>query len=62
MAPHHNVRIEIVKPRPGRVHLGLPDRAGAVENLAVEVGFIDDVVVDQSQGSDAGGSKIQGDG
>ena len=54
-----NVRIEVRKARARRFALRLSDIRGAKRNLALEIGGVDDVEVNQTQFADACGGKIQ---
>ncbi len=46
----------------GGVEFGLSDVVGGVEDLALEVGVVDGVELDEAEGSDAGGGEVEGDG
>ena len=46
----------------GRLHLGAVDVGGLVEDLALEIGAVDDVEVDESQRADAGEGEVESDG
>src|SRR5256884_3175021 len=54
-----NVRIEVRKARARRFALRLSDIGGAKRNLALEIGGVDDVEVNQPELADACGGKIQ---
>ncbi len=43
----------------GRVELGAANIAGMVDDLALQIRVIDCVEIDQPEGSDAGGSKVE---
>ena len=43
----------------GRVELGAANIAGMVDDLALQIGVIDSVEIDQPEGSDACGSKVE---
>ena len=44
----------------GALDLALPDPVGRVDDLALEVGQVDDVEVDDADGPDAGGREVEG--
>ena len=52
-------RIEAAQPRGRRLHLAAAGIRGVEQNLAVEVGKIDPVVIDHTEPADAGGRKIE---
>jgi hypothetical protein len=54
--------IERVGALHGAFGLGLADPAGGVGDLAVQVGEVDPVVVDDAQGPDAGGGQVEHQG
>ena len=43
----------------GRVDLRTPDAVGRVDDLALQVGEVDDVVVDDAERADAGGGEVE---
>ena len=48
-----DVRIHLAEPVDRRCELGAPDVAGAVQELAVQVGDVDAIEVDDAQRADA---------
>ena len=54
-----HVRIQLPDPRGGRCRLGPPHRLGAVDDLALEVGQLHVVVVDDRQGPDPRGGEVE---
>ena len=50
--------IDVGQRAPGALDLGRADVGGAMDDLALQVGEIDRVVVDHAQGADAGGREI----
>jgi hypothetical protein len=52
------VRVERVQTFRCRTHFGFADLIGAVEDLPLQVGEIDGVIIDDADSSDAGRRKI----
>ena len=46
----------------GGVDLEHADRVLGVDDLALQIRFVDDVEVDQAEGADAGGGEVEGEG
>src|SRR5688572_25952585 len=59
---HFNVRIELVDRFPGGFGFGAADIGGGVQDLALEIGVIDRVEIDDTHLFDAGGGEIHSDG
>jgi hypothetical protein len=57
-----DVGVEGGEGRVGAVDFGGPDAGGRVEDLALEVGELDDVVVDDGEGADPRGREVEGRG
>ena len=56
---HPHLRIHGVAPARWPIELGLADVGGDVEHLALQVGEVDGVVVDDTEGADAGRGEIE---
>jgi len=54
--------VEVAQGASGRFHLGLAHPVGVVEDLALQVGDLDPVAVDQGDGADPGGGEVEGGG
>ena len=59
---HVDVGVDAGQGLLGRVHLALADPVQVVEDLALQVGLVDDVHVDDAEGADAGGGQVEGGG
>ena len=53
-----DVRVDVDQPRLRRLQLGLADRRGAVNDLALQVAVVDDVEVDDADAADAGRREV----
>src|SRR3954463_7680138 len=56
---HLDVWVELADRPRGRLDLRLPERGGRVENLALEVRFVDDVGIDDPERADTGRGEIE---
>ena len=52
-------RVDLLDRLLGRLGLRLPDVGLAVDDLALQVGLVDDVEVDDAEGADAGGGEVE---
>ncbi len=59
MLDHLDVGVERFDEDPRRFGLRHPDPLGVVDHLALQVGGVDDVVVDQADGADPGGGQVE---
>ena len=59
MLDHVDVGVELFDEDPRRVGLRHPDPLGVVDHLALQVGGVDDVVVDEADRADAGGGEVE---
>ena len=57
---HVHVLVEAFEHDLGGVDFELADGGLGVDDLALEVGLVDDVEVDQADGADAGGGEVEG--
>src|SRR5712672_3905149 len=55
---HRDLGVDVQKRAAGACNLGDADVGGAMDDLALQVGEIDLIVVDHAQSADAGGSEI----
>ncbi len=56
---HLDVGVEPFDEDPRRLGLRHPDPLGVVDHLALQVGGVDDVVVDEADGADPGGGQVE---
>ena len=54
-----DVGVERLDREPRRLRLRHPDPLGVVDHLALQVGGVDDVVVDEAERADAGGGEVE---
>ena len=59
VADHVDLRVERLDAPPGRVHFLLADPLGGVDDLALEVGQVDDIEVDDADRADPGRRQIE---